>query len=41
MVFLLRLYIKRPNDGHGLVEKESAYNVAVVGISEYINKAKI
>ena len=36
MVFLLRLYIKRRNIGRGLVELESACNVAVVGINEYI-----
>ena len=36
MMFLLRLYIKSRNGGRGLLEMESAYNVAVVGISEYI-----
>ena len=31
-----RLYIKRQNGGHGLVEQESAYNATIDGLSEYI-----
>jgi len=35
-----RLYIKRWNGGRGLVELESGYNAAVVGLSEYIKQDK-
>ena len=35
-----RLYIKRPTGGNGLVELESIYDAALVGLSEYISKAK-
>jgi hypothetical protein len=34
------LYIKRRNGGCGLVKVESAYNDAVVGLSEYIKEGK-
>jgi hypothetical protein len=35
-----RLYIKRRSGGHGLVELESAYNAAIVGLSKYIKQGK-
>jgi len=35
-----RLCIKRQNGGRGLVKLESAYNAAIVGLSEYIKQGK-
>jgi len=35
-----RLCIKRQNCGHGLDKLESAYNAAIVGLSEYIKQGK-
>ena len=35
-----RLYIKRWNGGHGLVEMEFAYNATIVGLSVYIKQGK-
>lgn len=33
-----RIYIKRSNGGRGLIELESAYNIAIVGLSDYIKQ---
>ena len=39
-VDLYRLYITRRNGGRELAELESAYNAAIVGLSEYIKQGK-
>jgi len=38
--YVNRLHIKRQNGGHGLVELESKYNPAIVGLNEYIKQDK-
>ena len=35
-----RLYIKRRNGRRGVVEMETVYSVAIVGLSEYIKRGK-
>jgi hypothetical protein len=35
-----RLYIKRPTGGNGLVQLESIYDDALIGLSEYIEQGK-
>jgi hypothetical protein len=35
-----RFCIRRQNGGHGLVQMESAYNAAIVDLSEYIKQGK-
>lgn len=35
-----RLYIKRRNGGRGLIELQSAFEIAIVGLSDYLNLEK-
>jgi hypothetical protein len=35
-----RLYIKRQSGGRGMVEMESAYNAAIVGLCKYIKQGE-
>jgi len=37
---MLRLYIKRQSGGCGLVELESTYDAAIVGLCEYIKQGQ-
>ena len=37
---LIYSYIERQSGGHGIAELESAYNAAIVGLSEYSQQGK-